>query len=109
VKKNVLFFFLGIGFCSLLSFKLIDENQDTSKATAEVSIIDGVFIFTDSKPLCQYDELGVVELYFSGDTQYQSVRDNLIKKAKKKYPEADGLIFDFNKKGIDKCVAIDFK
>lgn len=108
MKKNVFFFLLGIGFCSLLSFKLKDENQETSKANAQVSIIDGVFIFTDSKPLSSYEELGVVELYFSGDTQYQSIRDNLIKKARKKYPEAEGLIFDFNKKGIDKCIAIQF-
>ncbi|MFN5985235.1 MAG: hypothetical protein ACK46Y_03490 [Fluviicola sp.] len=108
MKKNVFFFLLGFGFCSLLSFQK-SSNQEASKSIAEVSIIDGVSIFTDSKPLSQYDELGVVELSFSSDTQYQSVRDNLIKKAKKKYPNTNGLIFDFNKKGIDKCVAIQFK
>jgi hypothetical protein len=108
VKKNVFFFLLGVGFCSLLSFKLKDENLETSKANAEVSIIDGVYIFTDSKPLSQFEELGVVELSFSSDTQYQSIRDNLLKKAKKKYPNMDGIIMDFNKKGVDKCIAIKF-
>lgn len=107
--KNTFLFGLGVLCCMLLSFKIDATKDDVKQENAVVSQIEGVYIFTDCKPLSQYDELGVVELYFSGDTQYQSIRDNLIKKAKKKYPEADGLIFDFNKRGVDKCLAIDFK
>jgi len=45
----------------------------------------------------------------SGSGQYQSVRDKLIKKLRKEYPEANGAIFNFHDGGTDMCDAIRIK
>jgi len=33
----------------------------------------------------------------------------MIKKARKKYPDADGLILELDKKGLDQCIVVKFK
>ena len=59
--------------------------------------------------MMQHDSLGIVELGFVSGTQYESIRANLIKRARKQYPDANGLILELNKKNIDKCIVIQFK
>jgi hypothetical protein len=44
-----------------------------------------------------------------GSGQFQDVRDVLLKKLKKEYPQANGVIFNFHDGGTDKCDAIKFK
>ena len=81
---------------------------DHSAATAEQ--YEGLYIFTDCKPAAQYDYLGNVKSNTQfGDTQYSSIRDKMIKKCKKDYPTANGLILHFNAGGADKADAIKFK
>jgi hypothetical protein len=96
----ILFAFL-IGF----SFKMkVDRSQ------AEVNQLGGFYIFVDSKPVADYDYIATVKAgitFTSG--QYQPVRDLLIKKARKKYPNGDGLIFTFSNGGIDRVDVIKFK
>jgi hypothetical protein len=100
-------FLLGISSIFLFGFNAI--NFTPSASTAEVNKIDGFYLFTDSQPVMTYDSLGIVEIGFITDTQYESIRGNLIKKARNKYPEANGLIIQLDKKGVDKCKVIKFK
>ena len=105
MKKNVVL--ISILALAMFSFK----NQDAKKenASAVVNKIDGFYIFTDSRPLMAYDSIGIVELGFVTGTQYHTIRTHLIKRARKKFANADGLILDLKKNGIDQCIVIQFK
>jgi hypothetical protein len=107
MKKYLLGFLFGISLAVLLAFK--SSNFEPSPATAEVNKVEGYYIFTDSKPVMPYDSIGAFEIGFILDIQYESIRSNFIKKAKNKFPNADGLILNLNKKGLDKCVVIKMK
>lgn len=91
----------------LLSFNVKKLSQEYSKA--EANKIEGLYIFCDSKPIMPYDSIGTVEIGFVSGTQYQSIRDNLIKRSKKQYQNFDGLILHLSKKGVDNCTVIKFK
>lgn len=80
---------------------------DNSRAT--VAQISGLFVFTDATPTGQYTYLGTVQNGITArSTQYQPVRDRLIKKLKEQYPTADGVIFHFVNNAPDKADAIKF-
>ena len=104
MKKHLTSFLFGISITILLAFKV--ANFVPNASTAEVNKIKGFYIFTDSKPVMPYDSIGTLEIGFITDTQYESIRGSLIKKARNKFPNADGLIMKFDKKGVDKCIVI---
>ena len=97
----------GICLTGILAFNA--NKYEPNHSTAEVSKIEGFYIFTDSKPIMPYDTLGDVDLGFVSGTQYETIRANLIKRARKKYPTGDGIILNLDKKGLDKCNVIKFK
>jgi hypothetical protein len=103
----VIGFLLGMSVTILLSFRSAVFTPNAS--TAEVNNVEGLYVFTDSKPLMPYDSIGVIEIGFITDTQYESIRNNLIKRTKIKFPYADGVILNFNKKGVDNCIVIDLE
>jgi hypothetical protein len=107
MKKNILFFLTGIIVASLFAFTSVAYKAEHGKA--QVNYMEGFHVFTDSRPTEKYDSLGVVEIGFITGTQYESIRNNLIKNARKKYPDADGIIIQFDKKGVDKCLVIKFR
>lgn len=107
MKKQLIGFIFGISITMLFAFK--KSTFTPMASTADVNQIDGLYIFTDSKPVNLYDSLGTVEIGFVKDTQYESIRSSLIIKAKRKFPYADGVLLNFNKKGVDNCVVIDLK
>jgi hypothetical protein len=100
-------FVAGLLLAGTLAFTAIYEP---SKATAEVDRIEGVYIFTNSLPVMEYEVVGKVKASISfGSGQYTDVRSLLIKKCKKEYPEANGLIMYFVDGGTDRAEAIKFK
>ncbi len=107
MKYHLISFFTGVVLTVLFSFKVEDYIPDFS--TAEVLKVNELYIFTDSRPLMAYDTLGIVELGFIGDTQYESIKTHFMKRAMKQYPEADGLILRLKKNGLDNCVVIKFR
>ena len=107
MKKIIIGCLIGIGLTSLVALK--GANYEPKKATGEVEQMQGLYIFTDSKPVLDYEYLGTVKVTFALDAQYQGVRDKLIIKAKTDFPTADGLIMQFKSGGKDKCDAIKFK
>lgn len=76
---------------------------------AEVDQLQGYYLFINAKPVKEYNYLGTVKYNLVGCSQYQDVRDWLIKKIKKKYPEANGIIFTFSNGSADQADAIQFK
>lgn len=91
--KNLFAIALLLCAITLLSFVVIDYELKSS--TAEVNQLQGLYIFTDSKPVKEYDYLGTEKLLMTASAQYSNVRDGLVKKVKKAYPQADGVILSF--------------
>lgn len=89
------------------------QTGETRKDFAIVNMVEGYYIYVDSKPMKEYTYLGTVDgrgmSLGGGSSQYIDVRNNLIKRAKKEYPRADGLIFTFVTGARDKVDAIQFK
>lgn len=107
MKKIIIGIITGSFLTVLLAASTV--NYQLKKSTAEVEQIEGLYIFSDSKPVLEYEYLGTVKASIGWDTQYQGVRNKLIKKAKKDFPNADGLIFHFKSGGTDRCDAIKIK
>jgi hypothetical protein len=85
------------------------SQYEPRRSTAEVEQMQGLYIFTDSRPVMEYEYLGTVKTVLTWDPQYQGVRNKFIKKARKKFPKADGLILHFKSGGFDRCDVIGFK
>ena len=101
--KNILLIIVAF---VLTSFAI---GYEPKNSTAEVEQIQGCYIFVDSRPIKKYEYLGTCKYTIAlASTQYQSVRDKLIKKIKKEYPDADGIIFHFHDGGQDRADAIKF-
>ncbi|MDR2653326.1 MAG: hypothetical protein LBC68_13655 [Prevotellaceae bacterium] len=107
MRKIIYAFITGIAITTLFAFTT--QNYMTSNRTAEVNRYENLYIFTDCVPVSDYEYLGTVKLTVAWSGQYQGIRDKLIKKAKKEYPEAEGLIFNFYDGGTDKADVIKFK
>ena len=89
--KNAVIFIL---FLFLASFSpLIYEVKNN---TAEVDQEDGLYIFTDSKPVAEYETLGFIVTSIPIMDNYETQRDAFIKKAKNKYKTLEGLILHTN-------------
>lgn len=104
--KSKIIFFAG----SLIFMVLLGTTTNKDNALARVNKKQGVYLFTDCEPVQDYEYLGTVKagLTFTSG-QYEAVRDVLIKKTLKKYPNANGIIFHFYDGGVDKADAIQFE
>lgn len=107
MKKPIFSFIAGFALCASLAFT--NSSVRHSMGTGEAKQIDGLYVFTDSSPLAEHEKLGTVTFWFIWDTQYESIRNKLIMKAKQQFPEADAIIIQPNKKGLDEGIAIKFK
>jgi len=70
-------------------------TQEKDKGLARVNRYQGYYIFVQSQPICEYDVLGTVKktgVVWSGSPD--EMFNTLIKRMKKDYPKADGIIFD---------------
>lgn len=108
MKKII--FGITIGFVITAMVGAGMEGYVVKKNTAEVLVYQNLKVFTDCIPVMEYDYLGTVSgssLTFSG--QYEPVRNSIIKKTKKEYPQADGIILHLVNGGIDKADVIKFK
>ena len=105
-------YFLSLIACFSLLFALISFNKKDKGlplASARVTQVDGLYIFTDCLPTNQFDSIGSVGLGFISGTQYENIKTNLIKRTKKQFPEAEGLILKLKKNGLDYGIPIVFK
>lgn len=104
------FFFRKILFLIVLIIStglFINANQE-SQQLGKVSQLQGMYIFTDSKPVNDFKKMGTVKngFRFSGSSQYTAIRDRLIKKIKIQFPEANGIIIYLNDGSTDFAEAI---
>jgi hypothetical protein len=103
--------FILAGIIILCSVQFIQAQNNLAK----VNRINGFYIFMDCQPQAEYEALGEIKADESdpdirnSSSQYQSVRDNLIKVARSTYYTANGLILTLVNGGTDKATAIKFK
>lgn len=91
---------IAIILASVLLLALDRANTpDKSKYTAEAKKHGDLIIFVESEPVNEYEQLGTVKLGMVGDCDWKVIRDKLIKKAKKDFPDAHGLMIDENLNG----------
>lgn len=106
--KNIsIGFICGFFLTALSAFSVVEYKVKLN--TAEVNQLQGLYIFSDCKPILDYDYLGTVKSTITFDGQYQSVRDKLIERTKEKYPNADGIILNLKAGRTDRCDVIKFK
>jgi hypothetical protein len=83
------------------------QNYQVKKATAEVQSYENILVFTDSRPVMEYEYLGTVKITFA--KSHNDSRDGLIKKAKSEFPNAEGIIITVRPGQADKADVIKFK
>ena len=59
MKKTLLGIFIGLSLTLTVAFKV--ANYEVRKNTAEVNQMQGLWIFTDSRPVQEYNYLGSVK------------------------------------------------
>lgn len=87
MKKSI-FTILAVVFV-LMSFASFNNN----KGNATVDQQEGLYIFMLSKPASEYDYLGSVKKGMALTGQPKEMLNSMIKKVKKDYPTANGIVF----------------
>ena len=87
---------------------MLTESESIQKALANVNKYSGIYIFNDNDPICDYLILGRISKSIGLNYSYESVRNALVQKALKKYPQADAVILELEDGGKDIAVAIKF-
>lgn len=92
----------------LLSGLTFSQNE---KAKANVQKTQGLYIFNDCEPVCEYEIVERVKNVFtlSPHKDYESIKARLIKKALKEYPEAQALVLSLSSSGADNALVVKFK
>lgn len=94
----------GQGKATMIKF--IDSSED--KTLAKANLHSGVLVFTDCKPLNSYSFLGKVSGNGGFNTDYNILRDRMVKRSVKKYSKVQGIIPHFVTGGKDTAEAIMF-
>jgi len=82
---------------------------EVKNATAEVDTENGILVFTECKPVKEYQYLGEVKIKgIVSSLKYDLMVDKLTKKAKKEYPTANAIIYHTSKQ-LDVADAIIIK
>lgn len=102
--KRLLFIFVALCLFVWSGFRLLED-----KSLAKVERIQGIYIFSDSRPVADYDVVGTMKIGLMGNPQYEKLRNEFIREMKWKYKEADGLILHLNNGGADTAEAIKLK
>lgn len=81
---------------------VIKLTNNKSPVLSKITRKNGYYIFTDCEPLSNYKYIGTVQSKnTAGSAQYTALRDKLIKRGKKSFPEANGIILRFVNGGTD--------
>ena len=109
MKKRIGFWLLAVGL--LFTSAIRQTSYEVKVNTAEVELVEGLYVFTDCKPVKPYESLCTVQLggAYLGDVQYNGIRNALIKKIKTTCPTANGVIFTLTTGKKDKAEGIRFK
>ncbi len=104
-KKTITSFVAGMLITGLFAFTA--SEYQVRKNTAEVDQSEGLYIFHQSRPVQEYEVLGVMKPgVVTMNNKYETLRNSMVKRARKEYPKADAVII--NDEG-DKADVVKFK
>jgi len=87
---------------------ILSDSEKKQKALCNVHKHTGIYIFNDNEPICDYTILGRCKVVINWSSEYEGVRNHLVKKSLKNYPDADALILELADGGTDWAVVIKF-
>ena len=87
------FLILTLVAAGALSFSFRTLPDDDAKAKATVTKKEGMYIFLQAKPEAPNQYLGSVKKSLAWTGKPEEMLNAMIKKVKKEYPAADGIIF----------------
>lgn len=96
----------------------IEKPQESTQINlAHVAKVNGLYVFTDSDPVADYEVLGEIEIGSASEYshslfslgQYTEVRDALIEKSLRANHKVEAVLLTFVTGGVDKAVLIRFK
>ena len=90
--KKLSVLFLGVVFLATTAFT-VSKALEPSKTSANVEQIQGLYLFIKSKPVLEYEYLGTCKTSITWSAKASEAINVMIKKVKKDYPSADGVIF----------------
>jgi hypothetical protein len=99
---KVKLFIAGLSVVLLCAFTI-----SSNKNSAVVDQKEGLYVFMLSKPTAEYEYLGSVKKGIAWTGSPEEMLDGIIKKVKKEYPRAEGVIF--TSMAMDKADAVIFK
>lgn len=91
MKKNIFKITLTLITLCLMSFTV---SYVINNKTAEVRSVQGINIYAFCTPVVEYNHLGVVKGPKIGSHEFDKLVNQIIKKVKKEFPEAEGIVFD---------------
>lgn len=94
--KSIILF---LSLVMLLAFSGITPPQTKNNA-AEAKKHSNIYVFMECEPVAEYEELGKIKLGMVSGCDWSVIRDKLIKKALKEYPNATGIIINNDLEGI---------
>ncbi len=110
-KERIKIFIIALALILLIIAPAISNVSriqiDHNKNTAIVNQIDNIYVFINCVPSSEYERIGMVAKHFAVTGGNTEMINGLVKKAKKEYSQAEGIIFtsfDF-----EKCEVIKFK
>lgn len=92
-----------------LEATVIKFKESNNKSKALVNIYQGVKIFLDSEPLTEYEVIGSINKLLSWTGSLSEYRNGIVKKTRKKYPNAEGVILSEKAIGGLQATVIKFK
>lgn len=95
MRRTIVGIIIGISITMLISSGI--ESYVVSKNTANVEMYQNIRVFTDCKPVAEYEYLGTVKVSFAASNQYSDIRNVLIKNARKQYPNSEAIIVNGDK------------
>ena len=98
MKKSLII----IAAIAMLSFVILSEKNN-----ATVEQREGLYIFMLSKPTAEYNYMGSIDKKVSWSGKPEEMLNTMVKKARKEYPSAQGIIF--TSIAMDKADVIQFK
>lgn len=94
----------GEGRASLIKFTEVSEDNNLARVNSH----QGMLVFTDCMPVNNYTYVGKINKAGGMTGDYNAIRDRLIKKSRKKYPDTQGIITRLVSGGHDSAEAIKF-
>lgn len=88
---------VALSFLLWVSSFVFSQDTLVKKYFAMPNKVNGVFVFAESEPIGKYYSLGWLTKIGNWTGTYTEFRNGITKRAKKKYPNCDAIIFQWGK------------